>query len=130
MCCSLATHAHRALHFECRGAPVVRRGDAARVAPPCPTTSCVWRSLPYLTFRLPVRRGLARDKAVANGQQRTRLMAPRWQWPRLRERSRRCEAEGGTQPVGRVVSEGASLGGSGVGSASFWKFFFELASLR
>ena len=41
------THAHRALHVECRGAPVVRRGDA-RVAPPCPTTSCVWRSLPYL----------------------------------------------------------------------------------
>ena len=40
------THAHRALHFKCRGAPVVRRGDA-RVAPPCPTTSCVWRSLPY-----------------------------------------------------------------------------------
>ena len=32
----------------CRGAPVVRRGDA-RVAPPCPTTSCVWRSLPYLS---------------------------------------------------------------------------------
>ena len=32
-----------------RGAPVVRRGDA-RVAPPCPTTSCVWRSLPYLTL--------------------------------------------------------------------------------
>ena len=45
--------AKRALHFECRGAPVVRRGDA-RVAPPCPTTSCVWRSLPYLT--LPYRR--------------------------------------------------------------------------
>ena len=43
------THAHRALHIECRGAPVVRRGDA-RVAPPCPTTSCVWRSLPYLTL--------------------------------------------------------------------------------
>ena len=39
------------LHFECRGAPVVRRGDA-RVAPPCPTTSCVWRSLPYLTLPL------------------------------------------------------------------------------
>ena len=46
------THAHWALHFECRGAPVVRRGDA-RVAPPCPTTSCVWRSLPYLTLPLP-----------------------------------------------------------------------------
>ena len=43
------THAHWALHSECRGAPVVRRGDA-RVAPPCPTTSCVWRSLPYLTL--------------------------------------------------------------------------------
>ena len=42
-------HAHRALHLECRGAPVVRRGDA-RVAPPCPTTSCVWRSSPYLTL--------------------------------------------------------------------------------
>jgi len=35
------------LHFECRGAPVVRRG-VARVAPPCPTTSCVWRSVPSL----------------------------------------------------------------------------------
>ena len=45
------THAHRALHFECRGAAVVRRGDA-RIAPPCPTTSCVWRSLPYLTLPL------------------------------------------------------------------------------
>ena len=48
------THAHRALHFKCRGAPVVRRGDA-RVAPPCPTTSCVWRSLPYLTLPSPRR---------------------------------------------------------------------------
>ena len=47
--CAPLTHAHWALHFECRGAPVVRRGDA-RVAPPCPTTSCVWRSLPYLTY--------------------------------------------------------------------------------
>ena len=26
-----------------------RRG-VARVAPPCPTTSCVWRSVPYRTF--------------------------------------------------------------------------------
>jgi len=45
------THAQRALHFECRGAPVVRRGDA-RVAPPCPTTPrvCgeVYLTLPYL----------------------------------------------------------------------------------
>ena len=44
-----------------------------------------------------------------------------------REKQAVRAAEGGTQPVGRVVSEGASLGGSGVGSASFWKFFFELA---
>jgi len=36
---------------ECRGAPVVRRGDA-RVAPPCPTTSCVEKfTLPYLTLQ-------------------------------------------------------------------------------
>ena len=28
--------------------PVSGRGDA-RVAPPCPTTLCVWRRLPYLT---------------------------------------------------------------------------------
>ena len=44
------THAHRALHFECRGAPVVRRGDA-RVAWPLPYhLVCVERfTLPYLT---------------------------------------------------------------------------------
>ena len=29
--------------------PVSGRGDA-RVAPPCPTTLCVWRRLPYLTL--------------------------------------------------------------------------------
>ena len=29
--------------------PCPGRGDA-RVAPPCPTTLCVWRHLPYLTF--------------------------------------------------------------------------------
>ena len=39
------------LHFECRGAhlPASGCGDA-RVAPPCPTTLCVWRNLPYLTL--------------------------------------------------------------------------------
>ena len=31
--------------------PVSGRGDA-RVAPPCPTTLCVWRRLPYLTLPL------------------------------------------------------------------------------
>ena len=30
--------------------PVSGRGDA-RVAPPCPTTLCVWRRLPYLTLQ-------------------------------------------------------------------------------
>ena len=46
----LLTHAHWALHFECRGAPVVRRGDA-RVAWPLPYhLVCVERfTLPYLT---------------------------------------------------------------------------------
>ena len=31
------------------GLPVSGRGEA-RVAPPCPTTLCVWRRLPYLTL--------------------------------------------------------------------------------
>ena len=34
MCCSLATHAHRALHFECRGS--CRQTWRREGCPPCP----------------------------------------------------------------------------------------------
>ena len=37
------------LHFECRGAPAPRvRVWRCEGHPPCPTTLCVWRNLPYL----------------------------------------------------------------------------------
>ena len=56
--CSL-THVHRASACTLNAVgllPVSGRGDA-RVAPPCPTTLCVWRNLPYLTLPyLPVPR--------------------------------------------------------------------------
>ena len=48
----LLTHVHRASACTLNAVgllPVSGRGDA-RVAPPCPTTLCVWRRLPYLTF--------------------------------------------------------------------------------
>ena len=51
----LLTHVHRASACTLNAVgllPVSGCGDA-RVAPPCPTTLCVWRNLPYLT--LPVR---------------------------------------------------------------------------
>ena len=44
------THVHRASACTLNAVgllPVSGRGDA-RVAPPCPTTLCVWRRLPYL----------------------------------------------------------------------------------
>jgi len=47
----LLTHVHRASACTLNAVgllPVSGRGDA-RVAPPCPTTLCVWRNLPYLT---------------------------------------------------------------------------------
>ena len=44
--------------------PVSGRGDA-RVAPPCPTTLCVWRNLPYLT--LPLSQSLQSDSLGALG---------------------------------------------------------------
>ena len=47
----LLTHVHRASACTLNAVgllPVSGRGDA-RVAPPCPTTLCVWRRLPYLT---------------------------------------------------------------------------------
>ena len=37
------------LHFECRGAPARVRAWRCEGRPPCPTTLCVWRNLPYLT---------------------------------------------------------------------------------
>ena len=37
---------------------IIGRGDA-RVAPPCPTTLCVWRRLPYLTLPFSSRSGLS-----------------------------------------------------------------------
>ena len=43
------------------------RGDA-RVAPPCPTTSCVWRSLPYLTLTLMIPEISSTHGASANSQ--------------------------------------------------------------
>ena len=47
--------------------PCPGRGDA-RVAPPCPTTLCVWRRLPYLTLACPDNgRHLARDTAQGGG---------------------------------------------------------------
>ena len=49
LCCPLAPAPYPCSLRARQGAPVVRRGDA-RVAPPCPTTLCVWRSLPYLTL--------------------------------------------------------------------------------
>ena len=48
----LLTHVHRASACTLNAVgllPVSGRGDA-RVAPPCPTTLCVWRNLPYLTL--------------------------------------------------------------------------------
>lgn len=49
----LLTHVHRASACTLNAVgllPVSGRGDA-RVAPPCPTTLCVWRNLPYLTLQ-------------------------------------------------------------------------------
>ena len=57
----LLTHVHRASACTLNAVgllPVSGRGDA-RVAPPCPTTLCVWRNLPYLT--LPSRAGRSRE---------------------------------------------------------------------
>ena len=51
----LLTHVHRASACTLNAVgllPVSGRGDA-RVAPPCPTTLCVWRNLPYLTLPPP-----------------------------------------------------------------------------
>ena len=51
----LLTHVHRASACTLNAVgllPVSGRGDA-RVAPPCPTTLCVWRRLPYLTLPAP-----------------------------------------------------------------------------
>ena len=48
----LLTHVHRASACTLNAVgllPVSGCGDA-RVAPPCPTTLCVWRNLPYLTL--------------------------------------------------------------------------------
>ena len=86
------THAHWALHFECRGAPVVRRGDA-RVAPPCPTTSCVWRSLPYLTLPAHTRTAhatAARAPRARRGERRPAL-----------QRSDPTSVRAAAQPQGR-----------------------------
>ena len=60
--CRLLTHStgHRAGACTLNAVgllPVSGRGDA-KVAPPCPTTLCVWRRLPYLTLPvLAARRG-------------------------------------------------------------------------
>ena len=48
----LLTHVHRASACTLNAVgllPVSGCGDA-RVAPPCPTTLCVWRNLPYLPY--------------------------------------------------------------------------------
>ena len=48
----LLTHVHRASACTLNAVgllPVSGCGDA-RVAPPCPTTLCLWRNLPYLTL--------------------------------------------------------------------------------
>ena len=53
----LLTHVHRASACTLNAVgllPVSGCGDA-RVAPPCPTTLCVWRNLPYLTLPYPPR---------------------------------------------------------------------------
>ena len=53
----------------------------------------------------------SRGTRVANGQQRTRLAAPRWQRPYLRAGgSRRCQAEGGVQPHVRRARAHRSAG--------------------
>ena len=52
----LLTHVHRASACTLNAVgllPVSGRGDA-RVAPPCPTTLCVWRNLPYLQTGLSI----------------------------------------------------------------------------
>ena len=61
----LLTHVHRASACTLNAVgllPVSGRGDA-RVAPPCPTTLCVWRNLPYLT--LPYRTSFLQAAQVA-----------------------------------------------------------------
>ena len=58
----------------------------------------------------------SRGTRVANGQQRTRLAAPRWRTCGREGAGR--SSRGGAQPL-VAASEGASLGGSGAGTAGF-----------
>ena len=73
----LLTHVHRASACTLNAVgllPVSGCGDA-RVAPPCPTTLCVWRNLPYLT--LDCRRPFAACRAECENENQRSPMCER-----------------------------------------------------
>ena len=72
----LLTHVHRASACTLNAVgllPVSGCGDA-RVAPPCPTTLCVWRNLPYLPY---LHRGVGLVWRVEGGEESKDLIEPR-----------------------------------------------------